>query len=260
MSRDELRALLASVASGKLGVEAASEALVKLPFEDLGFAKVDHHRTLRSGLPEAVWGRDKTAAHIAEIMARYGEAEQLCIVTGVDPDKAEAVLDLLPRAHRKAARYESLPRLLVLGDPEPFRGRGPIAVVAAGTSDLPVAEEAARTAELLGMKVERVVDVGVSGIHRILSERERMEACEVVIVVAGMEGALPAVVKGMLSRPVIAVPTSVGVGAAMNGLTAMMGMLTACAPGMTVVNVDNGFGAGYTATIIALDREAAGLE
>ncbi|MEL6187522.1 MAG: nickel pincer cofactor biosynthesis protein LarB, partial [Myxococcota bacterium] len=138
--------------------------------------------------------------------------------------------------------------------PLPPRGRGPIAVVAAGTSDLPVAEEASRTAELLGMTVDRITDVGVAGLHRILSVRERMEACEVVVVVAGMEGALPAVVKGLVSRPVIGVPTSIGTGAALAGLTPMLGMLTACAPGMTVVNVDNGFGAAYAAAVIALDR------
>lgn len=253
MSPDLLRTLLGQVASGAVGVEPALQQLVKLPFEDIGYARLDHHRRLRTGFPEAVWGSEKTPEQIAGIIERFVEVGELCLVTRVDAAKAEAVLERLG----PLARYETTPRLLVAGEPLAPRGRGPIAVVAAGTSDIPIAEEAARTAELLGMSVERITDVGVAALHRILSVRERMEACEVVIVVAGMEGALPAVVKGLVSRPVIGVPTNVGAGAALGGLTPMLGMLTACAPGMTVVNVDNGFGAGYAAAVMNLDRSRA---
>lgn len=252
MSPDRVRALLERVARGEASPDQAMSDLVKLPFEDIGFARLDHHRRLRTGFPEAVWGENKTAEQIAGIVERYAAAEELCLVTRVRPEVAEQALDLGARG--RGAVYEPTPRLLVAGAPLPPRGRGPIAVVAAGTSDLPVAEEASRTAELLGMTVDRITDVGVAGLHRILSVRERMEACEVVVVVAGMEGALPAVVKGLVSRPVIGVPTSIGTGAALAGLTPMLGMLTACAPGMTVVNVDNGFGAAYAAAVIALDR------
>ncbi|MEO1233687.1 MAG: nickel pincer cofactor biosynthesis protein LarB [Myxococcota bacterium] len=252
MSPDRVRALLERVARGEASPDQAMSDLVKLPFEDIGFARLDHHRRLRTGFPEAVWGENKTAEQIAGIVERYAAAEELCLVTRVRPEVAEQALDLVARG--RGAVYEPTPRLLVAGAPLPPRGRGPIAVVAAGTSDLPVAEEASRTAELLGMTVDRITDVGVAGLHRILSVRERMEACEVVVVVAGMEGALPAVVKGLVSRPVIGVPTSIGTGAALAGLTPMLGMLTACAPGMTVVNVDNGFGAAYAAAVIALDR------
>lgn len=252
MSPERVRALLEQVARGETSADEAMSDLVKLPFEDLGFARLDHHRRLRTGFPEAVWGEHKTAEQIAAIVERYHASGELCLVTRVRPDVAEHALELGARSH--GAVYEPVPQLLVSGAPLPPRGRGPVAVVAAGTSDLPVAEEASRTAELLGMSVDRITDVGVAGLHRILAVRERMEACEVVVVVAGMEGALPAVVKGLVSRPVIGVPTSVGTGAALQGLTPMLGMLTACAPGMTVVNVDNGFGAAYAAAVMALDR------
>ena len=254
MSPDLIRALLLRVAEGKLAVDSAMESLVKLPFEDLGFARLDHHRRIRTGFPEAVWGSEKSAEQLMPIIERYAALDELCIVTRVNPDKAARVRDGLSDGLVDGLRYEPEPRLLVHGAPIPPRGRGRLAVVAAGTSDLPIFEEAARTAELLGMEVERIMDVGVAGLQRILAVRERLEACEVVIVVAGMEGALPAVVKGLISRPVIAVPTSVGSGAALSGLTPMLGMLTACAPGMTVVNVDNGFGAGYAAAVINLRR------
>lgn len=254
MSPEWVRALLTRVASGQLDVETAVSDLAQLPYEDLGFARLDHHRRLRTGLPEAVWGEHKTPEHIAGIVERHAEKSMLCVVTRVEADKAEAVLQILGAAAQSVTRYEAEPKLLVSGSPLSARGRGPVAVVAAGTSDLPIAEEASRTLELFGMTVERITDVGVSGLHRILSVRDRIEACEVAIVVAGMEGALPAVVKGLVSRPVIGVPTSVGTGAALDGLTPMLGMLTACAPGMTVVNVDNGFGGGYAAAVMNLDR------
>lgn len=254
MSPELLKTLLEQVASGDLSPRAALATLVKLPFEDIGFARIDHHRELRTGFPEAVWGSEKTAPQIAEIIESYARVGTLCIVTRVDAERAREVLGRLPEGLRAETRYEALPRLLVQGEPLSPRGRGPIGVVAAGTSDLPIAEEAARTAELLGMEVVRITDVGVAALHRILAVRERMEACEVIVVVAGMEGALPGVVKGLVSRPVIGVPTSVGAGAALGGLTPMLSMLTACAPGMTVVNVDNGFGAGYAAAVMCLER------
>lgn len=254
MSPDVLRALLGRVAEGRLPVDDALRALAHLPFEDLGFARVDHHRRVRTGFPEAVWGRNKTAPQIAALVERMLEAGGPCLVTGVDAPKARAVLEALPEPARARTAHEPMPQLLIAGEPLSPRGRGEIAVVAAGTSDLPVAEEAARTGEVLGMPVRRINDVGVAGLQRILAVREELEACEVVVVVAGMEGALPAVVKGLVSRPVIGVPTSVGHGAALGGVTPMLGMLTACAPGLTVVNVDGGFSGGYAAAVINLDR------
>lgn len=254
MAPELLRALLGQVASGALGVEEAIGRLVELPFEDLGFARVDHHRAIRTGFPEAVWGRDKEPDHIAAIVGRLLAVQSPVLVTGVDATKAEEVQLRLSENDREQVRYEPTPRLLVGGPAVSPRGRGVIAVVAAGTSDLPVAEEAARTAEVFGMEVARFTDVGVAGLQRILAVRNELERCEVVVVVAGMEGALPPVVKGLVTRPVIAVPTSVGYGAALGGLTPMLGMLTACAPGLTVVNVDGGFSAGYAAAVINLDR------
>lgn len=178
---------------------------------------------------------------------------QAALVTRVDPDKAKESLALLPA--KLKARYEPVPRLLFLGEPLEDQGRGTIAVACAGTSDLPVAEEAARTAEIFGHQVERLQDVGVAGLQRILSVRDRLEAAEVVIVIAGMEGALPSVVKGLISRPTIAVPTSVGFGSSFGGVSALLGMLNSCAAGLTVVNIDNGFGAGYAAALINAKRE-----
>ena len=254
MSPELIRAVLSQVAHGDLDIDAAYAQLVRLPFENLGFARLDHHRHIRTGFPEAVWGADKSAEQIAVILERYAVNKQLCLVTRVQPEKAEAVRSLLEPQIRDGLSYEPQPQLLIHGSALPNRGRGQIGVVTAGTSDLAVAEEAARTAELLGMEVDRIHDVGVAGLQRIIAVRDRMEACEVVVVVAGMEGALPAVAKGLISRPVIAVPTSVGTGAALGGLTPLLGMLTACAPGMTVVNIDNGFGAGYAAAVINLKR------
>lgn len=254
MSPDHIRATLQQVAEGRIGVEAALTELAKLPFEDLGFVRIDHHRRIRTGFPEAVWGADKTSEQIQAIVERFAASDELCIVTQVSPEAAERVMSGLEQSTRSSVVYESLSKLLTWGRPLSPRGRGLIAVVTAGTSDLPVAEEAARTAELLGMNVLRVNDVGVAGLQRIVSVRDQLEGCEVVVVVAGMEGALPAVTKGLISRPVIAVPTSVGSGAVLQGLTPLLGMLSACAPGMTVVNINNGFGAGYAAATINLDR------
>jgi NCAIR mutase (PurE)-related protein len=250
MRPDQLRTLLERVARGEVAVADAEARLASLPFEDLGFARVDHHRQLRTGAPEVVYGPGKTPEQIARIVESLRGHGATAIVTRVEGDKAERALAELSPAVRAESRHEPLPRLLVAGPGLPVQGRGSIAVVAAGTSDLQIAEEAARIAELLGNEVERITDVGVAGLQRLLAVRERLEAAEVVIVVAGMEGALPSVVKGLISRPVIAVPTSVGLGVSFEGVAALLGMLASCTPGVTAVNIDNGFGAGYAAALI----------
>lgn len=250
MSPELLRALLEEVARGTRPVDDAMRDLADLPYRDLGFARVDHHRHLRRGMPEVVLGQGKSAAQIAAIageLLRGGPGPVLC--TRVDPDKAESVLSALPASAR--ARYDAVARCLVAGEP-PFedRGRGTVVVVCAGTSDIPVAEEAALTCSLFGSRVDRIHDVGVAGIHRLLAVRERLAAATVIVVVAGMEGALPSVVSGLVGRPVIAVPTSVGYGASFGGVAALLAMLNACSSGITVVNIDNGFGAGFAAALI----------
>lgn len=250
MNADDIRALLQQVSERRVSVLEALERLQDLPFEDLGFARVDHHRALRTGLPEVVFGPGKTPAEIARIVEAIVARAQTALVTRVTEDQAAAVLRALDAATASTASYEPVPRLLVAGSPMPPAGRGTIAVASAGTADRPVAEEAARTAELFGNTVVRILDVGVAGLHRVLAHRRALEEAEVVIVVAGMEGALPSVVKGLISRPVIAVPTSVGVGAGFGGIAPLLAMLNACAPGITVVNIDNGFAAGYAASTI----------
>jgi pyridinium-3,5-biscarboxylic acid mononucleotide synthase len=245
MDPDKVRQLLEGVRAGERSVDEALGELADLPYRDLGFAHVDHHRHLRTGFPEVVLGSGKTAAQISAILSelKRGGANLLC--TRVDAAKAELVLRAVP-----GARYEEAAQAIVVEQkPIEITGRGTILVVSAGTSDLPVAEEAVLTARLGGNRVERVHDVGVAGLHRLLPRRSEMEAAEVIIVVAGMEGALPSVVKGMVSRPVIAVPTSVGYGASFNGLAALLAMLNSCASGVVVVNIDNGFGAGYAASL-----------
>ena len=250
MRREELLQLLERVARQQMAPEDAARRFEMLPYEDLDFARIDHHRSLRTGAPEVVYGPGKTAAQIAQIVDAFVRADQTALVTRLDESKARATLAAL-REGRAIARYEPVPRLLVAGPPIEVSGALPVAVVAAGTSDLPVAEEAARTAEILGFPVVRFTDVGVAGLHRLIGVRDELEDARVVIVVAGMEGALPSVVKGLVSRPVIAVPTSVGFGANFGGVSALLGMLTSCAPGVLVVNIDNGFGAGYAASLIA---------
>lgn len=246
MTPAKLREILESVARGDLTTAAAFEEVKRLPFEDLGFAKVDHHRALRSGMAEVVLGTGKTAEQIIAIAERLRATGQNILITRLAPDAAEAVTRAIPEliwmpharlAYRRAAAA-------------PATGRGTILVVAAGTADLPVAEEAAITAELLDQSVERIYDVGVAGIHRLLAHRERLAAASVLVVVAGMEGALPSVVGGLVDRPLIAVPTSIGYGASFGGLAALLGMLNSCAAGVTVVNIDNGFGAGVAAALI----------
>ncbi len=256
MGPQRLRALLEAAIAGRATVDDTMRALSELPFRDLGFAHVDTHRHLRTGFPEVVLGEGKTAEQIAAILnalAQQGSAEVPIFATRVSEEKALAITKAVP-----GARYLSVPRAIVVGEvPAPDRGRGVIAVVSAGTSDLPVAEEAALTVELAGNRLERIYDVGVAGLHRLVAHREAIATAEIVIVVAGMEGALPSVVAGLYARPVIAVPTSVGYGASFGGVAALLGMLNTCASGVAVVNIDNGFGAGRMASMLNRDRARA---
>jgi pyridinium-3,5-biscarboxylic acid mononucleotide synthase len=250
MDPARLRDLLESVAARRVPIEEAMTELRELPFRALGFAHADTHRHLRTGFPEVVLGEGKTPEQIAAIMTELARGGSTVLATRVSAEAAAIVRASLP-----AARHLPVPRALVLGETPPAdRGRGTIAVVSAGTADVPVAEEAALTAELAGNKVERVFDVGVAGLHRLVAHRAVIETSEITIVVAGMEGALPSVVAGLFARPVIAVPTSVGYGAALGGIAALLAMLTSCAAGVSVVNIDNGFGAGQLAAMLNRKR------
>jgi NCAIR mutase (PurE)-related protein len=246
MTETSIRQILEQIANGSLSVERALSDLRHLPFADLEFAKVDLHRQLRRGLPEVVFGAGKTAAQIASIGAHIVERGQNLIVTRLDEDKARQVRR---RLRRLEYRREASLGTVIVHEQAP-RGHGSVLVICAGTSDLAVAEEAALCAELFGNPVSRLYDVGVAGLHRLTSNLELIAAAAVVIVVAGMEGALPSVVAGLIDKPVIAVPTSVGYGAALGGIAALLGMLNACSGGITVVNIDNGFGAALSATLI----------
>jgi NCAIR mutase (PurE)-related protein len=246
MTRDQLRDLLLRYREGEIGLDTALEDLATLPFRQTQDARLDTHRALRQGVPEVVLGLGKSADQIVRIVRTLREGGTNVLVTRVEPELAAAVRREVPDLthHRDA-------RLLVLRHvPVPPEGRGTILVVAAGTSDLPVAEEAAQTAEFLGHKVERLTDVGVAGVHRLLSSLDVVRAANVIVAVAGMEGALPSVIGGLVARPVIAVPTSVGYGASFSGLAALLGMLNSCASNVSVVNIDNGFGAGFVAALI----------
>ena len=243
-----VKKILEGVRSRELNINEALDRLKHLPFENLGFANIDHHRSLRQGFPECVWGQDKTAEQIITIVARMIETEQPVIVTRVDEEKSGIILSSVA-----AMDYHPIPRMLTFALEETSsqtKGRGLIMVISAGTSDMPVAEEAVITARMMGNKVETLYDVGVAGIHRLVSQFEKLAEARVFIVVAGMEGALPSVVGGLVSRPVIAVPTSVGYGTSFGGIAALLGMLNSCASGVTVVNIDNGFGAGCVASLI----------
>lgn len=252
MNPNRLRELLTKVAQGQVDADSALEQLRGLPFEDLGFAKVDHHRALRTGFPEVIFGTGKTAEQIIDIARSLAKREHNVLITRLDAATAPAVQAALP-----SLTYYPMARIATLlhKAPQP-RGRGTVLVVAAGTSDLPVAEEAALTAEILGNHVERICDVGVAGIHRLLAHQEALRSATVLIVVAGMEGALPSVVAGLVDRPVIAVPTSIGYGASFGGLAALLAMLNSCAAGVMVVNIDNGFGAAVAASLINRSGEA----
>ena len=246
MKAQQLEALLADVAAGRLAPGAAMDRLRHLPYEDLAFARIDHHRALRQGQPEVVFCEGKTLDQVVAICERLAAASGAFLGTRATPAMAEALQQRFPRVAWNAAA-----RTVVLAAPDtPAPTAGPVLVVAAGTSDLPVAEEAAVVAEAFGTRVERLMDVGVAGLHRLLSASEVLDRAKVVIVVAGMEGALPSVVGGLVAVPVIAVPTSVGYGAAFGGLAALLGMLNSCAAGVTVVNIDNGFGAAAAASRI----------
>jgi NCAIR mutase (PurE)-related protein len=246
LDRDRAKELLQQVRDGSVDVEHALETLARAPVVETGAARVDTHRSLRMGIPEVVYGPGKTPEQIVEIVTVLREAEQSVLVTRVEDAAAESVLEQLPGNVRYATA-----RLLWFGPSEvPSQGKGTIAVVSAGTSDQFVAAEASETARLFGNKVEWVQDVGVAGIHRLLACQDILRSARVLIVVAGMEGALPSVVGGLVDKPVIAVPTSVGYGAAMGGVAALLGMLTSCASNVSVVNIDNGFGAAYVATLI----------
>jgi pyridinium-3,5-biscarboxylic acid mononucleotide synthase len=244
VDRAALARLLEDVRAGRVDVEAALERLRRLPYDDLGFAKVDLHRALRGGAPEAVFAQGKTPAQVVAIVERLACHHVNVLATRADAGVAEAVAAAgLPH------RYHPLSRVLVVR-PQPVEAVGLIVVVAAGTADLPVAEEAAVVAEALGNRVERVSDCGVAGLHRLLDQYPLLAEANAIVAVAGMEGALPSVVGGLVDRPVIAVPTSVGYGAAFGGITALLAMLNSCAPGVSVVNIDNGYGAAHQASQI----------
>jgi NCAIR mutase (PurE)-related protein len=246
----DIETLLRQVADGKLSPEDAVVRLKALPYEDLGFAKVDHHRALRRGFAEVVYGPGKSVEQIVAIVDRLVERGQNVLVTRTTREVHGRVAE-----RHAAARFHEAARCLTLALRPPQALRGRVAVVCAGTSDVPVAEEAAVTGEFLGGAVDRVFDVGVAGLHRLLDQAERLRQASVVIVVAGMEGALPSVVGGLVAAPVIAVPTSIGYGASFGGLAALLAMLNSCASGVAVVNIDNGFGAGYLAGLILRTSE-----
>jgi len=245
MDQDQMRSLLEQVRTGRIEVDAAMERMRHLPFEDLGFAKVDHHRALRHGIPEVVFAKGKTSEQVVAIAGCLLENSRNVLITRASTECAEQVANRYPDAE-----YFPLSGVIRFWRDRAIRGRGKIAVVCAGTSDMPVAEEAQVTAEIMGNEVVTVHDVGVAGIHRLMHNRDRLMEAKVVVVCAGMEGALPSAVGGLVSCPVIAVPTSIGYGASFHGLAALLGMLNSCASNVAVVNIDNGFGAGYVASLI----------
>jgi pyridinium-3,5-biscarboxylic acid mononucleotide synthase len=245
MDSEQIEALLHEVQSGSASVSDALEKLRTLPFEDMGFAKIDHHRALRTGMPEVIFAQSKTPAQVAAIFARMVKAGGNVLATRASRETYAAV-----RASEPRAEFHEAARAITLRQTEPAAGKGTIAVVCAGTSDLPVAEEAAITARIMGNTVELIADVGVAGIHRLLAQKSALQAARVLIVCAGMEGALPTVVGGLVHAPVVAVPTSVGYGASLHGIAALLGMLNTCAPNVSVVNIDNGFGAACIASLI----------
>jgi pyridinium-3,5-biscarboxylic acid mononucleotide synthase len=245
VNAESLHKLFQQVRKGALSPDEAVARLRHMPFEDLGFAKVDHHRPLRVGMPEVIFGEGKTPAQVAVIFARLAKHGGNVLATR----SSEAQYKLVKKKTRHA-EYRPLARAIVLQSDSKIYGKGTIAVVSAGTSDIPVAEEAVVTAELMGNEVQHLYDVGVAGIHRLLANRKSLIKARVVVVCAGMEGALPSVVGGLVGVPVIAVPTSVGYGSAFQGLAALLGMMNSCASNVSVVNIDNGFGAGYVASLI----------
>jgi len=242
---NRLKLLLEQVRAGELSPDAAFEQLRTLPFEDLGFAKVDHHRALRMGVPEVIFGPGKSPEHFVEIFDRLAERGNSVLATRVSPEQVDAALRRFPQAE-----HNPVGRTLVLRQKTEKLGKGLIGIVSAGTSDMPVAEEAAVTADVMGNDVTRLFDVGVAGLHRLLSHNQVLLQARALVVCAGMEGALPSVVGGLVGVPVIAVPTSVGYGAAFGGMAALLGMMNSCASNVAVVNIDNGFGGAYVASLI----------
>ena len=246
MDSENLRELLEAVREGRVDIEDATGRLSRLPYVETTQARIDTHRALRQGIPEVVYGSAKTPLQIVEAARALRDAGQEVLVTRVDPEKSATVRETLPEM-----QYDPVGRLLFLGaDEVPVRGKGTILVVSAGSADLPVAAEAVGVARRFGNEVELLQDVGVAGLHRLLGSMDRIRSARVLIVVAGMEGALPSVVGGLVDKPVIAVPTSVGYGASLGGVTALLGMLTSCASNVTAVNIDNGFGAAHVSTLI----------
>jgi pyridinium-3,5-biscarboxylic acid mononucleotide synthase len=246
MDIESLNQILGNVASGKISVQNATQKLKHLSLEDLDYAHIDHHRSLRKGFPEVIFGQKKTADQIIGIMERMLLQEKVVLVTRIDAHQADQVVSRFPEAV-----YHKDAKMVVWKKHDiPIQGKGTIVIISAGTSDIPVAKEAFLTAQAMGNPVEAVFDVGVAGIHRLFNHKKLIDRASVLVVVAGMEGALPSVVGGMVSRPVIAVPTSVGYGANLGGFTALFAMLNSCSSNVAVVNIDNGFGAGYMAAII----------
>jgi NCAIR mutase (PurE)-related protein len=245
MNPEQIRQLLEQVASGNLEPDKALEQLRDLPFENLGFAHIDHHRALRTGFPEVIFGQGKTREQILSIAERIIEHGSQMLATRLAEDAAQALVERFPQAE-----YDTLARTVLVPAPQTPPQTGLVAVVSAGTSDLPVAREAVVTAQAMGAHVEEIYDVGVAGLHRLLAYREQLQKARVIVVVAGMEGALASVVGGLVDIPVVAVPTSVGYGASFQGVAALLAMLNSCASGVVVVNIDNGFGAGYAAALI----------
>ena len=246
MTPEKIKEVLQAYKEGNLSLEEVIVWLKRLPFEEIEDAMIDHHRTIRQGFPEVIYGESKNASQIVAIMEKMKETQSNILVTRLNEEKATIVKNYFPKCE-----YDPVSRTLVLKNGDvAITGLGTILVVCAGTSDVPVAREAVITAELMGNKVETLFDVGISGLHRLFYKKEALFSANVLIVVAGMEGALPSVVGGLVSRPVIAVPTSVGYGAGANGLAALLAMLNSCVAGVTVVNIDNGFGAGYAASMI----------
>jgi NCAIR mutase (PurE)-related protein len=248
MRAEEVLNLLKAVENGKLSTKAAMERIKHLPFEDIGFAKVDHHRSIRQGFAEVIFGKGKTPEQVAEIvraMLRHQDSRHNILIT-----RAEKAIFVAVKRVSKVAKFHPLSGVISIKRTHEITGKGTIAVVAAGTSDIPVGEEAVLTAQLMGNRVDQIYDVGVAGIHRLLDHRVQLTEARVIICIAGMEGALPSVVGGLVSVPVIAVPTSTGYGASFGGVAALLGMLNSCASNVTVVNIDNGFGAACVASCI----------
>ena len=245
MNKDQIKQLLEQTRSGRISVNEAADRLARLPYEDLEFARVDHHRDLRIGFPEVILGQGKTVRQITEIAERILTESSNLLISRTSEEVFREISRLAPEAE-----FHAEARMISVVRDRTERGAGTIAIISAGTSDIPVAEEAAITASAMGNRVHRIYDVGVAGIHRLFGARKDFEAARVIIVVAGMEGALPSVVGGIVSVPVIAVPTSIGYGASFGGIAALLGMLNSCASNVTVVNINNGFGAGFVASLI----------